>query len=1014
MKNIKISILIMLVLVIFTVGADAQALVGGKVTADGEPLPGVTILIKGTQDGTVTNANGRYELNAESDEILVFRFIGYLTEEIQVGSQSEINVELSLDIAQLDEVVVVGYGSQRKKEITGAISVVETEELQKSNFLNVTDRLQGRVAGVTVNTSGEPGSVGEITIRGSSFAVGSNRPLYVIDGILTDDSPNLNPNDIESIQVLKDASATAIYGNRAANGVIVITTKGGKPGQLDINLSANVGIQQVTNKIDVMGAEDYARIANAAGSTTIVPEGVDTDWQEQVFNDQALFQDFNLSLSGGGEKSTAYFSLNSAYQEGVIQGPLFERLTARLNTTFEPIKGLVIGENFTIGQAKSSGEQGFVISDFGGDGVIVAAQGMLPNIPVLDPTKLSGYGHGVSGVANSFIPNPVGLREMFKNKGSSTKVLGNIFANYKFLDGFEYDFRLGIDADVYRTKNFNRNGQIRLATIHQSGLTEERGESYQIFWENRLKYSKSIGNHNFSAMVSYTDQSGKFSQQSTSINMGFQDQDDRFFIDASSATPNQVTNSGGEAEFGIRSILGRVTYNYKDRYYFTGNFRRDGSSVFGPNNKWDNFPSVSVGWNITNEPFFNIPQIANLKVRAGYGQVGNADIGNYAYQERIVRTSNFGVNYNLGPSSTPVIGATRLAVVDPNITWMSLEELNFGIDLALFDGKLEIIGDYYTGNLDDLLFTVPIPLSAGPGRSEEEDGVITNAVSAKRNGWEAQVVYRKREGDFKFNISANLFHTNNEIETLPFGVDEFFGGVSISRPGLPVGQFFLLDYQGIYTQEDIDNLPAGFTVFGDDPLVGNANYADVNGRDENGVLTGQPDGQVNNDDRKLIDANPIPDVQYGLSFEASYKNFDLMVFFQGVAGRDVYNSLYQGLNSDVQTNFTADFDPYIEDEGGTEPQIFAGTANIGGSRNNSTRYLENGDYIRLKNIQIGYTVPWLDKVQLRAFVSAQNLFTITDYRGADPEFDGGYFDPGADPRGFPNLRTYSAGFNLNF
>ncbi len=1012
--NNSIYIFFLIVALLVSNSAYAQKRVTGKVTDQQEaPIPGVTVVEKGTSKGTITDSDGNYSLEVAEGNTLVFSFVGFQTKEVPVGSGSNIDVVLFTDIMNLDEVVVVGYGTQRKKDITGAISIVDTEELEKSSSFNVTDRLQGRVPGISVTSSGEPGSIGSISIRGNSFT-GDNTPLFVIDGVLTGDSPNLNPNDIESIQVLKDASSTAIYGNRAANGVIVITTKRGEKGAPKINASANIGIQQVVNKVDLMGAEGYARIANAIGSSTEIIPGVSTDWQEEVFNDQALVQDFNVSLSTGTEKSSTYFSLNSSYQEGTIKGPLYERFTARLNTDFQLFEGFKVGENLTIGHVNSSGEQSYFIGDFGGSGVIAAAQSNLPVIPVYDPYKRSGYGHGVTGVANSYVPNPVGVRDLYKNKGSSTKIMGNLFANYEIIEGLEYVFNFGIDADIYRGKNYNKNGQIRLAQAHQSGLSEHRGEAIQFFWENRLQYEKSIGQHSFSAMATYTEQSGLGADQSTDITGGYRNQEEFFYIDATTAPSNQIVSSGGTYEFGMKSILGRLTYNFGDRYFLTANFRRDGSSQFGPGNKWGNFPSVSGGWNLTNESFFNVAAISNLKLRGGYGVVGNADIGNYAYQERINRTTNWGVNYNLGPNSNPAIGATRLQIVDPYISWMTLKEYNIGLDLSLFEGQLEVIGDYYTGKVEDLLITVPVPLTAGPGRSEEEDGVTTNGVDAKRNGWEAQITYKKMTGDFKYEISANAFGTNNEIETLPFGVSEFGGYNTISRPGLPVGQFYLLEYQGVYSQEDIDKLPEGFLVFGDDPLIGNPVYRDINGRDENGNLTGEADGQINNDDRAILDANPVPDVQFGLNFSANYKDFDFTLFLQGIVGRDGYNSLYQDLNTDVQTNFTADFDPYIEGEGGSDPRIYSGTANIGGSRNPSTRFLENADYLRLKNVQIGYTIPWEKVEKLRLYVSGQNLLTFTSWKGVDPEFDGGYFSPGIDPRDYPNLRTLNAGINVTF
>lgn len=998
----------------------AQRVIRGQVTDPSiGTLPGVTILIKGTSRGTTTDADGSYSISIqEGDEVLVFNYVGYKVKEVEIGNQSTIDVNLTPDISELEEVVVVGYGSQRKQDITGAVAVVDVEQLGKSQYLNVTDRLQGRVPGVTVTTGGEPGQVGEIKIRGTAF-FGGNDPLFVIDGVLTEDSPNLNPNDVESIQVLKDAASSAIYGSRAANGVIVITTKRGKIGEPEINISTNIGIQQIGKKLDVMNSANWAANVNAAADASGQPRqiaaddlshGYDTDWQKEVFNDQAVFQDLNLSVSAGTQKSRVYFSLNNSYQEGTIRGPLFERIATRLNTEFELAPGLTIGENLTVGRTSSSGAQFYQGVDFDGDGIIGATIGMLPVIPVLDPTKANGYGHGVPGEAATFIPNPVGIRDLFKNQASSTRILGNLFLNYEIIEGLELNLKFGVNMENGQEKNWWKNGQIRMTTIHQSGLSESRSESLELLLENRLTYSKKIGNHSFSVMGTYTEQSLSGAFQSADITGGFDDQNQFFQISSTKASANQVSSAGDEFESAIRSYLGRVSYNFADRYLLTANIRRDGSSKFAEENRWGTFPSVSVGWNLTNESFFNVPLISNLKFRGSYGLVGNSSVRDYAYQSLIFTTASGGVNYNLGSGSSSVIGATRGAVVNRDLKWEVLKEANVGLDLSLFDGQFELIGDYYFGDLEDLLSEVPIPATVAPGGGSP----TINAVSMKRNGWEFQATYRKMTGAFQFNISANAFQTRNEIVSLPFGVTEFLGDNTTSRIGTPLGQYYILDYQGIYSQEDIDNLPPGFTIGGVTPQVGDAKYSDVNSRDADGNLTGEPDGQVSfDDDRTILDANPIPALQYGFNFEGYYKNFDFTIFFQGVAGREVYNTMRSNLNSDFGSNFTADFDPYIEGQGGTDPRLVIG-GEAGGNGLPSTRFLEDGSYLRVKNIQIGYSVPWQAVSNLRIFLSGQNLFTFTEYRGLDPEFEGGVFSPGIDPVGYPNLRTVTGGFNLTF
>ncbi|MDA0196494.1 MAG: TonB-dependent receptor [Bacteroidetes bacterium] len=1016
MKKIILNILI-LVFVFGSQQAFSQNAISGNVTDDGnEGLPGVSIIIKDSSQGTLTDVDGNFNLSVpDNNAVLVFSYIGFESQELTVGNQTSFNISMRPDIAQLEEIVVVGYGTQRKRDITGAVSVVDAEEMAKSQFVSITDRLQGRVAGVSVNTTGEPGVKGDIKIRGTAF-FGDNNPLFVIDGILTDDSPNLNPNDIESIQVLKDASSAAIYGSRAANGVVVITTKKGTSGTPRITFSSTAGLSSLTRTIDVMNSAEYARISNGAsdysGSArqdeTDVLTGIDTDWQQEVFQDNALFQDVNVSIQAGGEKSKVYFSLNNTYQEGVIKGPLFDRVGTRLNTEYTVIKGLTIGQNLTISRARNSGEPN--LKGSGGIGnrpVISNTISMLPIIPVLDPSKTNGYGHGVPGVATSFGFNPIGIQEVTRNQRENTRVLGNLYLDYEIIEGLNYYFSAGVNSTFFHNKNWQKGGQIRMTTTHQSGLTEARGESRETFIENRLTYRKSIGDHRFTAMATYTEQDLLASSQETIITGGFDAAVPFFQISATTAPPNQIISSGFEDIATIRSILGRFTYSFADRYLFTANIRRDGNSKFSEGNRWGTFPSISAGWNLTNESFFNVAAISNLKLRVGYGQVGNASLDNFRFQQLIRTASIGGVNYNLGPSSTQVIGATAGDIVNRDIRWEILKETNIGLDLALFDGQLEFIGDIYFGKLEDLLTEVPIPISAGFGGQP-----TVNAVSMDRNGWEIAMTYRKITGDFQFAITANAFHTNNEVTALPFGVNEFPGTNSISRIGIPLGQLYTPIYEGIYTQGEIDALDPTFTINGAPPLAGDAKYRDINGRDdETGELTPGADGSVSFDDDRALVGNPIPDVQYGLNFSATYKNFDATIFFQGVAGRDAYNSIYDNLNTNLSSNFTSNFNP--ANLGGTDPNFDAGGFE-NGNMWNSTRFIENGGYLRLKNLQIGYTIPW-DKVSnLRVYVSGQNLFTITDFNGLDPEFSGSVFAPGVDPIGFPNVRILSTGFSLTF
>jgi TonB-linked SusC/RagA family outer membrane protein len=954
--------------------------------------------------GSISDEQGNYSIVVpESNMTLIFSFVGYKTQEVAVENKTIIDVTLEIDISELESVVVVGYGSQRKQDITGAVAVVNTDDLAISSHTTVSDRLQGRVPGVSVRTSGEPGSIGEVTIRGVSF-FGDNTPLYVIDGIPTEDSPNINPSDIESVQVLKDASSSAIYGARAANGVIVITTKKGKAGKPVVSFDANIGIQQFPHKMDVVNTQEFARIHNAAYDNAGYPRrtwsddishGVDTDWQDEVFNNAALIQDYNLGISGGSEKSKVYFNLNGTNQEGTIQGTVFNRLGARINSEFNLGRRIQVGQNLAVSKTRQSGQQVLEAQSVmggQGDAVINTAVMMFPTIPVYDPTKLSGYGHGTIRDAEIYLYNPVGIRDMFSSREDHTRIIGNIFANVHIIEGLEYRLNFATDVDLGYAKRHQRGGQITTELVHLSGLEESNSQSSMILFENRLTYTKDIGDHGFSLMVTLTEQQYNYKQNGVAINGGYEGLDPFFQISSTTAAPTDITTYGNERTTTIRSYLGRFTYNYADKYLLTANFRADGSSKFPEKNRWGTFPSVSAGWNISKEDFFNVPFIYNLKLRGGYGEVGNASINDYAYQSLIFSSSVGGVNYNLGYDDRSVIGAVRAALVNDNLKWETLKETNIGLDLVLFGGRFEFIGDFYFGELEGLLVDAPVPGSAGEG---EGATTIVNAATMNRSGWEVSATYRKMEGSFKFDVSANLYQNSNEVTYLPMG--DMPGLYSVTRVGHPIGQIYTLDYLGIYTDEsELDEN----TIVNRVPELGDAKYRDVSG----------PGNISEGEDRDIV-GDPNPKLQYGLNFNAYWRNFEFSFFMQGVHGRDVFNAIKYTMNTSAQTSYTGDYDPYI-DGSGSDPRP---TADFGSPNNiASSLFVEDASYLRIKNVRIAYKIPW-DKVNiLIVFVGGQNLLTFTNYSGMDPEFESDILAPGVDWGGFPNIRTFNAGINLRF
>jgi TonB-linked SusC/RagA family outer membrane protein len=1003
-----------------------QFTVTGTVTDENQqPLPGANVVVKGVLQGAVTDTKGYYSISVPNQEsVLVFSYIGYLTAEETVNSRTMINLSLSPDLKKLEEVVVVGYGTQKKSNLTGSVAVVNVDQFAQSVSTNVTDRLMGRVAGVSVVTSGAPGDVGNIKIRGTSFISGlddSNKPLFVVDGVLTDDSPNLNPYDIESLQVLKDAASTAIYGSRAASGVILITTKKGKSGKPVIDVTAQAGLQSIPNRIKVMDNGEFARVSNAQHDNSgkkrdplcdlLFNPAVNTDWQAEVFDKQAWTQDYNISLSSGGENYHSYFSVNGTSTEGTINGSSFQRIGARINNDYKPWKKLTIGQNLAVSRSVTSG-----LMESYGENVVPYAVGDLPIIPVYDSTTPSGYGYGSSPNGFTYIPNPVAMQELLHNNYTDYRILGNLFLDFEPVKGLIYHFSIGLNTNFYHDKEYHEHLYIRYAADpieSQSRFFERRVEDNEILIENRLTYTKSIGSHNFSLMATYTEQDSKSSNIESESTGGYEEEPYYWVI---SASKEQNLANGTKNESVLRSYLGRVTYNYKEKYFINFSARYDGSSKFTSidNKRWGFFPSISGGWDLAKEKFMQIPAISQFKLRASYGEVGNTSIGDYRYQSLITsNASSSGVNYNLGTDGHLVIGATRGTLSDLFISWETLKEKNFGLDLILFNGQIEFNADYYSGKLEALLSNMPIPMTVGPPASPDYDAqILTNSADMKRSGLEASLTYKRVIGNFKFSISANASHNKNEVTTLPAGVKEIPGDNSITRVGLPVGQLFLVEYLGIYTsQEQIEN--DHLLIDGKTPVIGDARYRDVNGRDPvTNELTGNPDGKISFDDDRQVWGNPISFLQYGFNLNASWKKLDLSIFFQGVTKRDVYNGLYSSLNTDALSNHSADYNPYIDGVGKDPRPMMGDHPNNEGT---TTRFVENGGYLRLKNLQIGYTLPIEKLKDLRIWIGGSNLLTFTKYKGMDPEFEGGVFEPGIDGgSNYPQIRTFMAGFNLKF
>nr|WP_299382909.1 TonB-dependent receptor [Allomuricauda sp.] len=987
--------------------AIAQNTITGTITdTDGQPLAGATVVEQSTTNGVVADFDGNYSIVvANSNAVLTVSFVGFVTQDIPVGVRTTINVSLQADQNVLDEVVVIGYGKQKKSSLTGAVSIIDVGETEKSQYTNITDRLQGRAAGVSVVANGEPGSVGDIRIRGSAF-FDDNNPLYVVDGVILSGAPTINPNDVENIQILKDASSAAIYGSRAGNGVIVITTKKGQKGKLRVSANVTTGFQQIAEKLDVTNAEGWATIVRAAfdspNASGLQPAhafnlpGIDTDWQSEVFR-TATLQDFNANVSGGGDRFTVLFGVNHTYQDGTVPGPKFDRSGIRLNSSFEVIKDrLTVGQNVAFNRVRLSG--GAEEDNAASAGLAVpTAIDALPVIPVFDPTKISGYGHGDTNNL-SFMVNPIGYAALYKNTTETHNILGNVYADFTIFDGLNYHFSLGIERGNSYNKLFNPRNQIRRTTLIGSALAVDDSKDQTTYIEHRLTYEKTFGKHTFSLMGAFND----LEETSFGTSIAFDNSLNAFeagLFEVSAATPQGTgipTVGSSRSTVATHSLLSRFTYDFDDRYLLKASVRRDSYSVFLGENRDDVFPSLDIGWNVHNEAFFNVEAISQLKLRAAYGEVGNNDAGDNPYIGTTgISQGAGGPNYNLGPTGTAAAGATRDAALgNPDLTWARVSEYNFGVDLEMFNGKLAFEGNYYFGEVENLLADVPVPASAGIGFGAQ---IRLNAVTNERKGWETALTYRKLDGDFTYSISANAFATETSVKSVPAGFTGIQGS-SITTVGSPRARLFVWDYQGLYTAEDIAALPAGFVVGEFEPIVGDAKYRDVNG-----------DNIIDQNDRVAV-GNTLPTVNFGLNLTAAYKNWDFTAFFSGLFGRDVLNEPIRGLHSDIASNYPANYNPYINGVG-TYPR--PQTAGDHGNYAASTLYVEDGSFVKLRNLQIGYSVPWKDVDNLRLFISGQNLFTWTNFTSIEPEFEGGFFTAGEAELGYPVVRSIALGLNVS-
>jgi len=992
--------------------------ISGTVSSPSEgPIPGASILVKGTQIGTTTDLDGEFSLSIPEDaEVLTVTYIGYKSLELAVGNQSNFDIVLEEDLQQLSEVVVVGYGTQERRDLTGAVSSVDSKEFENMAINSVEQGLQGRVAGVNITQqSGQPGAGMQVQIRGIG-SIGNSEPLWVVDGIpiindngaTGDASSNalasLNPSDIESIEILKDASAAAIYGARAANGVVLVTTKRGEAGETQVSLDAYTGFQEPWRLLELTDINGYKEISDELSENANLPRVValqrpeelvnETDWQDEIFR-TAPINNVNLTVSGGGENARFSVSGNYMNQEGILIESGFERLSFKVNTDFN--KG-----RFKIGQSLQVSKTDFEEFDGG-----LSNTTMPPNRPVFNPDNVGGYA-GNRIIDEQDRNNPVGQAVLFEDVTTRYRALGSIFGEYEIIDGLTYKLNLGIDfiyGNRYQYTPPYQFGDRRNQPF--ASLREDNAYTISPLLENTLNYNKTFGKHTFGAVLGYTRQT--FERRNAVAEGRNTSNSIVRVLDGVNDVPRVA---GSLNEFSLVSYLGRFTYSFDDRYLLTANIRRDGSSRFSPGNKWGVFPSMSVGWRISEESFFQgVNFISDLKVRAGWGQTGFQEIGNYAFQPQLVPT----LNYIFGNQTATGVGQRQL--VPGSLQWETSTQTNVGMDLGLFDNKLLVNMDYFVKETDDILIPVPPPVSTGvPGSPTRNVGSVRNS------GFEFAATYRKSFGDFQYSVTANFATLENEFLDLggaqPIVGPQLFSVKSITRidEGIPLGAFWGYEMDGIFqTQAEVD-------AHATQP---NARPGDVRFRDLNG------DGAITPDDRTLI-GDPIPDLTYGLTLNASYKGFDFNMFVQGVQGVELYYA-YRYFREGMLRPFNFEQRTLGFWRGpGTSNEI---PRAVGGDPANnareSTRFIGDGSFLRCRNMTLGYTVPTeklasISKNALssaRFYVTAQNLFTLTEYEGFDPEIssDNQTGDPGAysrsrgvDNNNYPQPRTFLFGVQLGF
>lgn len=972
-----------------------QVLVSGNIVDDtGVSVIGASVLEKGTTNGTISDIDGKFSISVSKESTLVVSFVGYSTQEIPVQGKTFFDIVLKEDSEVLDEVVVVGYGTMKKNDLTGAISSVSAKDLGKQPSSSLGAALQGRATGLQVISNGAPGDNVSMKIRGIGSIVGSD-PLLVIDGVPTDVPLNMiNMNDVETVNVLKDASATAIYGSRGAYGVIIITTKKGKANSTPrFEFKASYGIESVKRTLDLLDATQFASLHNEMMTANAQPQnplfedptllGKGTDWVNELFQTGAT-QDYSLSYSGGNDKTTYYVSAAYFTQDGIVRTTEYDRFTVQFNMDTQLFKWLKMGNKLSLNHdVKAKGEYNI--------------KNTMLALPTQEIKNEDGSWAGPVGQAMYVgdIANPIG--KMYSNT-SCTKgynMLGNIYAEITPWEWLTFKSIAGVQALFWDEKGWTPKYDWEPIAQEESYASRKYNKSLTILWDNTLTFNKTFNDkHVLTAMIGSSAQTNTYEYMGGSI-MGF-----------ISPTAQQLDNGtlepnvyGNGSDWALLSLLGRINYTYDNKYLLTATVRRDGSSRFSKRNRWANFPSVALAWRLSEESFFKKSfWLSDMKLRAGYGLTGNqASVGNYAYAS-VWQTIQYNFNGNQVNAIAPSV------MPNPNVRWEEVEQYNIGADLTMFNDRVNLSLDAYVKNTNDMLVDMSVPISTG---YSDVNVPKINAGKMRNKGFEVSMTSRNMLGEFSWMTTVNASYNTNKILSLNGDVPIYFGN-NIHAVGHPASSFYGYVVDGIFqTQEEVDN--HAIQTAGDDPYnrtsAGDIRFKDLNN-----------DGIINDDDRTFL-GDPTPSWTFSMNNSFAWKNFDLEVYFQGVAGNKIYNSNRASLEamSVAQNQMTTVLERWRgEGTSDSMPRAVFGDPNK--NTRTSNRFIEDGSYLRLKNITLGYTLPErISKKALmssvRFYVSGQNLLTLTRYTGLDPEISSG---TGDDNNVYPVSRNITFGLNVSF